>query len=320
MHGKLLQVPVLLLPVLQRNNFSVDSFRSYFRTPSLRWGSYFCAMQATKPIGVFDSGYGGLTILKEIVKELPQYDYLYMGDNARAPYGPRSFDTVYHYTLECVQWFFSQGCELVILACNTASAKALRTIQQKDLPGIDPDKRVLGVIRPTTEIIGQYSKTGRVGVLGTTGTVQSDSYPIEIAKFFPQVKVYQEACPMWVPLIENNEYNKPGADYYVKQHLHHLLSTHEGIDTLLLACTHYPLLMDKIRQFVPAGISIVSQGEIVAKSLAEYLSKHPKLAEKCSKNSQISFYTTDSTADFDNHAGVFFGRPVASKHLDLGVK
>ena len=277
-------------------------------------------MQAKNPIGVFDSGYGGLTVLKEIVKELPAYDYLYMGDNARAPYGPRSFDTVYQYTLECVQWFFAQGCELVILACNTASAKALRTIQQKDLPGIDPLKRVLGVIRPTTEIIGQYSKTQQVGVLGTAGTVQSDSYPIEIAKFFPQTKVYQEACPMWVPLIENNEYDKPGADYYVKQHLTAILGAHPGIDTLLLACTHYPLLLNKIKQFVPAGVSIVSQGEIVAKSLAGYLNKHPKLAEKCSRNSQISFFTTDSTTDFDNHAAVFFEQPVASKHLDLGVK
>ena len=285
----------------------------------MRWGSYFCAMQAKTPIGVFDSGYGGLTVLREIVKELPQFDYLYMGDNARAPYGPRSFDTVYHYTLECVEWFFSQGCELVILACNTASAKALRTIQQKDLPGIDPNKRVLGVIRPTTEMIGQYSKTGQVGVLGTTGTVQSNSYPIEIAKFFPQVKVYQEACPMWVPLIENNEYNKPGADYYVKQYLNSILSAHPRIDTLLLACTHYPLLMGKIKQFVPQGVSIISQGGIVAKSLADYLAKHPHLAEKCSKNGQISFYTTDSTSDFNNHATVFFGHPVASKHLDLGT-
>lgn len=286
----------------------------------MRWGSYFCSMQAIKPIGVFDSGYGGLTVLKEIVKELPQYDYLYMGDNARAPYGSRSFDTVYHYTLECVQWFFSQGCELVILACNTASAKALRTIQQKDLPGMDPHKRVLGVIRPTTEIIGRYSKTGQVGILGTAGTVQSDSYPIEIAKFFPQLQVYQEACPMWVPLIENNEYNKPGADYYVKQHLDHIFKGHPAIDTLLLACTHYPLLMDKIRQYVPKEVSIVSQGEIVAKSLADYLKKHPELADKCTKNGRISFYTTDSTSDFDNHAAVFFGRPVTSKHLDLGVK
>ena len=277
-------------------------------------------MRATNPIGVFDSGYGGLTVLKEIVKELPQYDYLYMGDNARAPYGPRSFDTVYHYTLEAVQWFFKQGCELVVLACNTASAKALRTIQQKDLPGIDPDKRVLGVIRPTTEIIGQYSKTGSIGILGTTGTVVSDSYPIEIAKFFPQLKVYQEACPMWVPLIENNEYDKPGADYFVQKHLDHILQASGEIDTLLLACTHYPLLISKIRQFVPDKISIVSQGEIVAKSLAEYLEKHPKMAEKCSKNGEISFFTTDSTTDFDNHAATFFGQAIASKHLDLSHK
>lgn len=286
----------------------------------MRWGSYFCYMQATKPIGIFDSGYGGLTILKEIVKELPGYDYLYMGDNARAPYGTRSFDTVYEYTLECVQWFFAQGCELVVLACNTASAKALRTIQQKDLPLTGPHKRVLGVIRPTTEIIGQYSKTGQVGVLGTTGTVQSDSYPIEIAKFFPKIQVYQEACPMWVPLIENNEYDKPGADYYVKQHLDHILSAHPGIDTLLLACTHYPLLLQNIRQFVPGEVTIVSQGEIVAKSLAAYLQKHREMADACSKNGQINFFTTDSPVDFDNHAAVFFGSPVASKHLDLGGK
>jgi glutamate racemase len=277
-------------------------------------------MQAKNPIGVFDSGYGGLTVLKEIVKELPAYDYLYMGDNARAPYGPRSFDTVYQYTLECVQWFFSQGCELVILACNTASAKALRTIQQKDLPHIDPSKRVLGVIRPTTEVIGSYSKTGKVGVLGTTGTVQSDSYPIEIARFFPQIKVYQEACPMWVPLIENNEYNKPGADYFVQKHLQNILNTTQGIDTLLLACTHYPLLIDKIRQFVPEEITVLSQGQIVAKSLAAYLHNHPELSNKCSKNGQRLFFTTDSTVDFDNHAGIFFGQPVASKHLDLGNK
>ena len=277
-------------------------------------------MQETKPIGVFDSGYGGLTVLKEIVKELPKYDYLYMGDNARAPYGPRSFDTVYQYTLECVQWFFSQGCELVILACNTASAKALRTIQQKDLPNIDSNKRVLGVIRPTTEIIGQYSKTGKVGVLGTMGTVLSESYPIEIAKFFPEIKVYQEACPMWVPLIENNEYESAGADYFVQKHLRYILSADKGIDTLLLACTHYPLLMNKIKQFVPDGISIVSQGEIVAKSLAQYLKNHPDMANRCTKNGELNFYTTDAVTDFDTHAASFFGRPIYSKHLDLGLK
>ena len=274
-------------------------------------------MQTKSPIGVFDSGYGGLTVLKEIVKALPGYDYIYIGDNARAPYGPRSFDTVYHYTLECVNWFFKQGCGLVVLACNTASAKALRTIQQKDLPKIDPYKRVLGVIRPTTEIIGQYSKTGHVGVLGTAGTVQSESYPIEIAKFFPQIKVYQEACPMWVPLVENNEYDTPGADYFIQKHLHNLLSASGSIDTLLLACTHYPLLMNKIRQFVPEGVTVVSQGEIVASSLAEYLTRHPELANKISKYGQLSFFTTDSAIDFDSHAAIFFGKPVRSQHVDL---
>ena len=274
-------------------------------------------MQAKSPIGVFDSGYGGLTVLKEIVKELPGYDYIYLGDNARAPYGPRSFDTVYQYTLECVQWFFKQGCELVILACNTASAKALRTIQQKDLPDIDPSKRVLGVIRPTTEVIGQYSKTGEVGILGTTGTVQSESYPIEIAKFFPAIKVYQEACPMWVPLVESNEYDTPGADYFIQKHIDHLLSASDSIDTLLLACTHYPLLINKISKFLPEGVKVISQGEIVASSLAEYLARHPELATKISKNGQLSFFTTDSTTDFNSHGGAFFGKPVQSQHVDL---
>ena len=204
-------------------------------------------MQAKGPIGIFDSGYGGLTVLKEIVDKLPQYDYIYLGDNARAPYGSRSFETVYQYTLECVQWFFKQGCSLVILACNTASAKALRTIQQNDLPKIDSTKRVLGVIRPTTEIIGNFSETKHVGILGTTGTVLSDSYPMEIAKFFPDVKVYQEACPIWVPLIETNEHLSKGADHFVKKHLDHLMHQSEKIDVLLLACTHYPLLINKIK-------------------------------------------------------------------------
>lgn len=276
-------------------------------------------MAAKKPIGVFDSGYGGLTILKEIVDKLPTYDYIYLGDNARAPYGPRSFETVYQYTLECVQWFFRQGCELVILACNTASAKALRTIQQKDLPGIDPDKRVLGVIRPSTEIIGTYSLSGEIGILGTTGTVQSESYPIEIAKFFPGIKVYQEACPMWVPLVENNEYDTPGADYFIQKHLDNLLGQSGKIDTLLLACTHYPLLIDKIKGFLPGNIKLVSQGDIVAESLAEYLERHPLLTDKLSTGSHLDFYTTDSPADFDAHASIFFGKPVRSKHVDLLV-
>lgn len=269
------------------------------------------------PIGVFDSGYGGLTVLKEIVDQLPQYDYLYLGDNARAPYGTRSFDTVYQYTLECVQWFFNQGCSLVVLACNTASAKALRTIQQNDLAKIDAGKRVLGVIRPTTEIIGSLSKTKQVGILGTNGTVQSNSYPIEIHKFYPEMQVYQHACPMWVPLIENNEYNSPGADYFVKKDIEALLSQSKDIDTVLLACTHYPLLIEKIREFVPADITILTQGKIVANSLKDYLTRHPEMDEKCSKSGQRSFFTTDSAEDFDTHAAVFFGKPVKSAHLTL---
>ena len=272
---------------------------------------------STAPIGVFDSGYGGLTILKELKQVLPQYDYIYLGDNARAPYGPRSYDTVYQYTLEAVNWFFNQGCSLVILACNTASAKALRTIQQKDLPNIAPDKRVLGVIRPTTEILGNYSNTHQVGILGTSGTVQSDSYPIELAKFFPELKVFQQACPLWVPLIENGEYDQPGADYFVKLYLDQLFAQSPTIDTLLLACTHYPLLEAKIRTFMPQGVNIVSQGNIVAKSLASYLESHPTIAQKCSQNGQLSFYTTDNVEAFEQQASRFFGQKIAAKHTDL---
>jgi len=269
------------------------------------------------PIGVFDSGYGGLTVLREIKAKLPQYDYIYLGDNARAPYGPRSFDTVYHYTLQCVRWFFEQGCPLVVLACNTASAKALRTIQQNDLPAIDADKRVLGVIRPTTEIIGTFTKNNKVGILGTYGTVQSNSYPIEIEKFFPAIQVYQQACPMWVPLVENNEYNSPGADYFIEKNISQLLAQSPGIDTILLACTHYPLLMDKLKQWVPAGTTILSQGKIVSDSLDDYLQRHRKIAENCTKNGQLNFITTDSANDFDNHGALFFGKPVKSTHLEL---
>ena len=203
-----------------------------------------------QPIGIFDSGYGGLTVLKEITAKLPQYDYIYLGDNARSPYGTRSFETVYEYTVECVKWLFDQGCCLVILACNTASAKALRSIQQNDLQKIDPGKRVLGVIRPTTEIIGRFTKTGNVGILATNGTVISNSYPIEINKFYPELNVYQEACPMWVPLVENNEYNNPGADYFIKKNIQNLLQQSSGIDTILLACTHYPAITSVLREFV----------------------------------------------------------------------
>ncbi len=269
------------------------------------------------PIGVFDSGYGGLTVLKEIVTKLPQYDYIYLGDNARSPYGNRSFDTVYHYTLECVKWFFKQGCPLVVLACNTASAKALRTIQQNDLPGIAPDKRVLGVIRPTTEIIGNFSETGSVGILATNGTVASRSYPVEIDKFFPGLKVYQEACPMWVPLVENNEYDSHGADFFIKKNLHSLFEKGENIDVVLLACTHYPLLKEKIEEHLPVGVKLLSQGEIVADSLSDYLRRHPEIESLCSKNGRKVFYTTDATEDFDNHATTFFGEAVQSIHLNL---
>jgi len=279
--------------------------------------SYFCTMQTKGAIGVFDSGYGGLTVLKEIVKQLPQYHYLYLGDNARAPYGTRTFDTVYQYTLEAVKWFFAQGCELVILACNTASAKALRTIQQNDLTKIGPTKRVLGVIRPTTEVIGNFSKTNEVGILGTTGTVQSLSYIIEIEKFFPEVKVYQEACPMWVPLIENNEHLSAGADYFVQKHLNNLFGQSKSIDTVLLACTHYPLMIEKIKSFLPEEIKIISQGEIVAKSLVDYLQRHPELEQKCLRGTKIDFFTTDAIADFDVKGSLFFGSSIQSKHVVL---
>jgi glutamate racemase len=269
------------------------------------------------PIGVFDSGYGGLTVLREIKSQLPGYDYVYLGDNARAPYGSRSFETIYQYTLQCVEWFFKQGCPLVILACNTASAKALRSIQQLNLPLIDPSKRVLGVIRPTSEIIGHYTHSNKVGVLGTVGTVQSLSYPIEIEKFFPSMEVFQQACPMWVPLVENYEYNSAGADYFIKKYLDQLLDQSNDIDTVLLACTHYPLLIDKIRAYLSPAISIVSQGDIVAQSLVDYLNRHPEIESKCSKQGNSVFFTTDSADDFNQKATIFYGNSIQSEHLVL---
>jgi glutamate racemase len=278
--------------------------------------AYLYPMQE-RPIGVFDSGYGGLTILRELVNRMPQYDYLYLGDNARAPYGNRSFGTVYRYTLQAVEWFFRQGCPLVILACNTASAKALRTIQQNDLERIAPGNRVLGVIRPTTEIVGEFSSSGSIGILGTTGTVLSDSYGIEIAKFFPGTRVHQQDCPMWVPLVENREYASPGADYFVQDCLAKLFARDPKIDTVLLACTHYPLLIGKIRQFLPPEVKLVSQGPIVAESLEQYLFRHPSMAERLSQGGGRRFFTTDSTEDFDNHASIFFGENLSSVHMEF---
>ncbi len=274
-------------------------------------------MSKFSPIGVFDSGYGGLTVLRQIVKSMPTYDYIYLGDNARAPYGTRSFDTVYEYTLQSVKWLFQKGCPLIILACNTASAKALRTIQQKFLPTIGNGQRVLGVIRPTAEIIGNYTKTNQVGILGTRGTVESMSYPIEVKKIFPKLKVFQHACPLWVSLVENNEHSSPGADYFIKKDVEALLADSPEIDTILLACTHYPLLEEKIRRYISDNVKLVSQGEIIASSLENYLFRHPEIEKKCSKNGQLQFYTTDSTLDFDKHSTIFFGKPVVSIHADL---
>lgn len=270
-----------------------------------------------QPIGVFDSGFGGLTVLKELIKELPQYDFLYLGDNARAPYGNRSFETVYDYTLECVNHLFELGCELIIVACNTASAKALRTIQQKDLPLLNGNKRVLGVIRPTTELIGNYTKTGHVAVLGTSGTVSSGSYLVEIEKFFPELKVYQEACPMWVPLIENDEYNNAGADFFIKKHVDQLMAQQQKIDAVILGCTHYPLIANKIKKILPQGVELLSQGTIVAKSLKDYLNRHPEIEKNCSKGKSLHFYTTDLPETFDRAAKIFFEKEVNSLHLPL---
>ncbi len=274
-------------------------------------------MSKCGPIGVFDSGYGGLTVLNSLIQQLPDYDFIYLGDNARTPYGNRSFEVVYEYTLQAVEKLFSMGCHLVILACNTASAKALRTIQQKDLPRIDAHRRVLGVIRPSVEVVNQFSLTGHIGVVGTIGTVQSLSYPLEIEKLYPSMTVVQEACPMWVPLVENGEAGLPGADYFVKKHLDHLFANDPMIDTLILGCTHYPLLMDKIRQYVPANVQVVAQGDIVAKSLVDYLNRHPEMDAKCSKRSQLEFFTTESTQKFSQAAALFLDRSVDVKHLTL---
>ena len=268
-------------------------------------------------IGIFDSGYGGLTVFKSIAALLPQYDYIYLGDNGRAPYGNRSFETIHEYTWQCVQWLLDQGCPMVIVACNTSSAKALRTIQQRNLPGGYADRRVLGVIRPTAEVIGNLTKTKTIGIMGTNGTVSSNSYPIEIHKLSPEIEVLQQACPMFVPLIESGDYNSEGAYYFVELYTQQLLQQSKDIDTIILACTHYPLLEDKIKAAIPDHISLLSQGPLVANSLKDYLHRHPEMETRISKGGNKQFYTTDSTEDFDHHAAVFFGEPVQSTHLHL---
>lgn len=269
------------------------------------------------PIGVFDSGYGGLTILREITRRLPQYDYLYLGDNARAPYGTRSFDIVYRFTLQAVEELFSRGCRLVILACNTASAKALRTIQQMDLPRIDPSRRVLGMIRPTVEALGQLTNTGHVGLFATPGTVRSDSYRLEIEKLFPQMKLTSHACPMWVPLVEHNEASNPGADYFVDKDIKALMNADPEIDTVILGCTHYPILYPKIRQHLPPRVNLIAQGEIVAESLADYLHRHPEMEQTLSRTSTSAYLTTESADTFSPMASLFLHTPVAATQITL---
>lgn len=269
------------------------------------------------PIGVFDSGYGGLTILREIRRRLPQYDYLYLGDNARAPYGTRSFDIVYDFTRQAVDELFSRGCHLVILACNTASAKALRTIQQHILPVTDPERRVLGVIRPTVEILGKVSPSRHIGLLATPGTVRSHSYRLEIEKIYPGMQITEKECPMWVPLVETGEFDSDGADFFVKKYVDALLKEDPSIDTIILGCTHYPLLLPKIRRYTPPHIRILPQGELVAESLADYLRRHPSMAERCTCGGTVRFLTTESPDKFDPLAAMFMGSDLHSSRISL---
>ena len=269
------------------------------------------------PIGVFDSGYGGLTILDKIREVLPEYDYIYLGDNARAPYGTRSFEVVYEFTRQAVNKLFDMGCHLVILACNTASAKALRSIQMNDLPQIDPARRVLGVIRSTVECVGEISKNQHIGVLATAGTIKSESYPLEIHKLFPEIQVSGTACPMWVSLVENNESQDEGADYFIRKYIDQLLSKDPQIDTVILGCTHFPILLPKIRQYIPDHISVIAQGEYVAESLKDYLKRHPEMDAKCTKNGNCQFYTTEAEEKFSESASTFLKQQISVKHITL---
>jgi len=276
---------------------------------------YFFIME---PIGIFDSGYGGLTILGKIREVLPEYDYFYLGDNARAPYGVRSFEIVYQFTRQAVIRLFDEGCPLVILACNTASAKALRTIQQCDLPGYrDPSRRALGIIRPTAEALGSLSKTRHIGVLATSGTISSQSYNMEISKLYPDMHVTGEACPMWVPLVENNEYDSDGADFFVRRNITNIFTADPQIDTLALACTHYPLLENKIRKYLPQGVTLFTQGPYVADSLNNYLQRHPEMADRLSRNGQCRFMTTESAEKFSESASVFMKETVTAEKIVL---
>ena len=268
-------------------------------------------------MGVFDSGYGGLTILSRIRAQLPGYDYLYLGDNARAPYGSHSYEVVYAYTLQAVEALFARGCHLVILACNTASAKALRTIQQNDLPRLDPNRRVLGVIRPTVEVVGDLTRSRHVGVLATAGTILSGSYGMEIAKLFPDITVSGEPCPMWVPLVENYEFDSPGADYFVEKRIGNILRRDPLIDTLILGCTHYPLLLGKIRRYTPPGIRLVPQGDYVASALADYLKRHPDMAARCTRGGTCRFLTTESADKFAESASLFLNEPVKAERIEV---
>lgn len=279
--------------------------------------NYIELPKSAGPIGIFDSGYGGLTIYDEIHKLLPQYDYLYLGDNARTPYGTRSFDVVYEFTRQAVRYLFQQGCQLVILACNTASAKALRTIQQVDIPSLDPNRRVLGIIRPTVECIGDITESRHVGVLATEGTIKSHSYPLEIRKLFPEMEVTGEACPMWVPLVETGEYDSDGADYFVKRHIDNLMERDPEIDSVILGCTHYPILLDKIRKHMPGHVKLVTQGAAVAASLKSYLERHPRMEALCTKGGNTVFCTTEAGGKFGEQASLFLNHPIAVKNVTL---